>query len=95
MSAAVIRYRTKPETADENQRLIENVFAELAETGPDGLTYASFRLADGVTFVHVVSGEDDAVTRLTAFKEFQRTLGARLEVGPDREDAGLIGRYAG
>jgi hypothetical protein len=95
MSAAVIRYRTKPEAADENQRLIENVFAELAEAAPDGLTYASFRLADGVSFVHVFSGEDDVLTKLTAFKEFQRTLGDRLDVGPDRDDAGLIGRYAG
>ena len=30
----VIRYRTKPEHADENQRLIRDVFAELAEQSP-------------------------------------------------------------
>ncbi len=95
MNAAVIRYRTKPAAADENQRLIENVFAELAEAAPEGLSYASFRLADGVSFVHVFSGDDTALTALTAFKEFQRTLGDRLEAGPDRDDAGLIGRYAG
>ena len=33
----VVRYRTKPEHADENARLIEGVFAELAELEPDGL----------------------------------------------------------
>jgi hypothetical protein len=92
MSAAVIRYQAKPEAADENQRLIENVFAELAATAPPGLRYSTFRLADGVTFVHVVDGE--GLSELAAFQEFQRALGDRLAVNPIREDATLIGSYA-
>jgi hypothetical protein len=92
MSAAAIRYQTKPEAADRNQRLIENVFAELAATAPPGLRYSAFRLADGVTFVHVVDGE--GLPELTAFQEFQRTLGDRLAVGPTREDATVIGSYS-
>ena len=28
--AFVVRYEMRPDTADENQRLVENVFAELA-----------------------------------------------------------------
>ncbi|MEU4390447.1 hypothetical protein [Kribbella sp. NPDC023855] len=91
MSSAVIRYRTKPEAADENQRLIEKVFAELATEAPAGLTYSSFRLADGVTFVHVVDG--DGLTELAAFQEFQRTFGDRVAEGPDREESTLIGSY--
>ncbi len=35
----VVRYRTKPECADENERLIRDVFAELADARPDGLQY--------------------------------------------------------
>ena len=31
----VIRYRTKPEHADENERLVRDVFAELAEQDPE------------------------------------------------------------
>jgi hypothetical protein len=92
MSAAVIRYQTKPEAADENQRLIENVIAELAATAPPGLRYSTFRLADGVTFVHVIDGE--GLSELPAFREFQRTLGDRLAVKPTREDAALIGSYS-
>ncbi|WP_433014308.1 hypothetical protein [Kribbella sp. CA-294648] len=91
MSSAVIRYQTKPEAADENQRLIEKVFAELATEGPAGLSYSSFRLADGVTFVHVVDG--DGLPELAAFQEFQRTLPDRLAVGPDRAEATLIGSF--
>jgi hypothetical protein len=92
MNAAVIRYRTKPEAADENQRLIESVFGELALKTPPGLTYTAFRLADGVTFVHVVDGE--GVPDLTAFQEFQRTLPDRLEVAPAREEATVVGTYS-
>jgi hypothetical protein len=93
MSAAVIRYQTKPEAADENQRLIEKVFAELATAGLPDLTYTSFRLDDGVTFVHVVDG--GGLTDLAAFQEFQRTLPDRLAVQVVREDATRIGTYAG
>jgi hypothetical protein len=92
MNASVIRYRTKPEAADENQRLIENVFGELAQKTPPGLSYTAFRLADSVTFVHVVDG--DGVPDLTAFQEFQRTLPDRLEVTPTREEATTVGRYS-
>jgi hypothetical protein len=55
----VVRYETRPEAADDNQRLIEAVFDRLASDDPGGLRYAVFRLADGVTFVHVaiVEGE--------------------------------------
>jgi hypothetical protein len=93
--AAVIRYRTKPEAADENQRLIEKVFAELATTEPAGLTYTSVRLADGVSFVHVVTGQNDGLVQLAAFQEFQRNLSDRLETAPERDDGTPIGSYGG
>jgi hypothetical protein len=92
MSAVVIRYQTKPEAADENQRLIENVFAELAATAPPGLRYSSFRLEDGVTFVHVADGE--GLTDVPAFQEFQRTFADRLADDLVREEATLVGSYA-
>ena len=34
MSVAVVRYRTKPDRADENQALIEKVFGELDGNRP-------------------------------------------------------------
>ena len=92
MSAAVIRYQTKPEAADENQLLIEKVFAELASAAPADLTYASFRLADGVTFVHVVDGE--GLADLAAFQDFQRDLSGRFDGDLVREEATRIGSYS-
>jgi hypothetical protein len=89
MSTTLIRYRVRPEAAQENQRLIEAVFAELSVTAPAGLRYSAYRLSDGVTFVHVVDG--DGLPGLAAFQEFQRDLAARLADGPTREPATLVG----
>ena len=36
MATIVVRYKTKPEHADENQQLVENVFAALNEMGDTG-----------------------------------------------------------
>ena len=41
MPNTVVRYRTKPEHADENQRLIEKVFAELEELQVIGFSYSA------------------------------------------------------
>jgi hypothetical protein len=53
MRATVVRYQTRPDQAEENQRLVEAVFADLEEREPVGFTYQVFRLEDGVSFVHV------------------------------------------
>ena len=46
MHQRLIRYRTRPEQADANARLVEAVYAELHGTRPDGVSYATFRLED-------------------------------------------------
>ncbi|WP_231499904.1 hypothetical protein [Saccharothrix sp. NRRL B-16314] len=94
-SMVVIRYETRAEVADENERLVRQVFAELDEGRPDGLRYATFRLADGVTFVHlaVTEGETSPLVELPAFKEFQEAIGERLVDGVDRSAATLVGSY--
>ncbi|MBC6447406.1 hypothetical protein [Actinokineospora xionganensis] len=91
----VVRYTTRPDAADENQGAVEKVFAELAENQPDGLRYATFRLADGVTFVHVAvtEGEDNPLRAVTAFAEFQAGIADRLAGPVDRSEATLVGSY--
>jgi hypothetical protein len=97
VNVTVVRYRTKPDQADENQLLIENVFAELDTTQPDGLRYASFRLADGVSFVHVASTDRDdgsnPLTAVTAFADFLRDIADRCDEGPQAQDATIVGSY--
>ena len=91
----IIRYTTKPECADENERLIRATFAELARDNPAGLRYNAFRLADKVSFVHVATldGDDNPLTRSAAFAEFQRGIKDRCTQGPAAADADLIGSY--
>lgn len=97
MKKVVVRYRTKPEKADENQRLVENVFAELSASEPGGVRYATFRLADGVSFVHIASIETEdgsnPLGEVAAFGEFQREIGARCDEPPAAQDATVVGSY--
>ncbi|GAB6899198.1 hypothetical protein [Kineosporia succinea] len=95
-NAFVVQYETSSEKADENQRLVEAVFAELAAKAPAGLSYASFRLADGVSFVHVgrYEGEGDSpLPALDAFKEFAAGMADRAPAGARPSGATLIGEY--
>lgn len=94
-SAVVVRYEMKGDTAQENRRLIEQVFAELAESQPDGLRYASFLLADGVTFIHIAitDGESNPLMKSVAFKEFQREFGDRVSAPQVRSEATVVGSY--
>lgn len=95
MSTVVVRYRTTEGGAQRNQELVEKVFAELAETRPEGLRYATFRLADGVSFVHVaeVAGGSNPLDDSPAFAEFQRELLDRCAEPPAPSPATLVGSY--
>jgi hypothetical protein len=97
MNTTVVRYRTKPDRADENQTLIEKVFAELHAAKPAGLEYASYRLADRVSFVHVASTDTDdgtnPLTAVPAFADFVREIADRCDEAPDAQDATVVGSY--
>jgi hypothetical protein len=93
---AIVQYETRPESADENQRLIEDVMSELTRNDPGGLRYASFRLGDGVTFVHIAISEDDRdpLSDSAAFKAFQQGIGERQVPGArTRSAATVVGSY--
>ena len=97
MSEVVVRYRVKPERVAENERLIERVYAQLDERDPGGLRYATFRLDDGVSFVHVASidSEDGSnpLGAIPAFVEFTRDIAERCDQPPVAQDARLVGSY--
>ena len=91
----IVRYRTNPQDADENARLIRDVFTELAAEQPDGLRYASFRLDDGVSFVHVavLDADHNPLSDSAAFAKFQSGIKDRCADGPAASDATVIGSY--
>ena len=94
----VTRYAMQSaEAADENQRRIEGVFAELAEATPDNVSYIVLRLADD-SFVHVSfhdHGDDEVnpIASTAAFAHFQDGHAARREGGVDQQTAQLVGAY--
>jgi hypothetical protein len=99
MKRVIVRYTVKPEHAAENQALIEDVFASLERDRPDGIGYSVFKLADGVSFVHVTTHDSpDGVNPLTAvpaFKAFAAGVKERCAVQPVSSTATTIGRYVG
>ena len=92
----VVRYNPEEDRADENQRLVEAVFAELAATDPGGQPYATLRLADG-TFVHIadVEGNPNPLAVIAAIAEFQKDIVDRCEEGksPNPQEATVVGSY--
>ena len=81
--ATVVRYTTRAGSAEENEKLIKAVFAQLAEQMPEGLRYVAIRLDDGVSFIHVAVNENDhnPLTELPAFGEFASTIKERCKIG--------------
>lgn len=92
----VVQYRPKAGQADNNQELVEGVFAELHATNPDSVRYATFRLDDG-SFIHIADVEADPnpLSQTAAFATFQEGIADRCEPGqgPNPQPATLIGNY--
>lgn len=96
-NAIVVRYRTKPDATANNEALVRAVYEELAEREPDGFHYMTFRLDDGVSFVHVAvhdEGAENPLPSSPAFARFQADLAARLDEGPTPAPAYVVGSYA-
>jgi hypothetical protein len=97
MRRVIVRYKVKADRADENISFIKKVFSELKETAPQGLRYASFIGADGVSFVHVASIESPdgstPLATLAAFKAFQAEIKDRCEEPPQALEVSIVGSY--
>jgi hypothetical protein len=93
--ATVVRYTTRAGSADENEKLIKGVFAQLAEQLPEGLRYVAIRLDDGVSFIHVAVHETDhnPLAELPAFGEFTSTIRERCTEGPVPVNGRVVGSY--
>jgi quinol monooxygenase YgiN len=96
MGQVVVRYKVKPDRVEENEQLVRRVYEELAERDPGTIRYATFRLADGVTFVHVASLDSEAANplpTLPAFQAFTRDIADRCDEPPLALDATVVGSY--
>jgi hypothetical protein len=97
MSKVMVRYTVKPECVEENERLVRAVYEELEQRGIDGLSYATFRLEDGVSFVHVAArstvGTANPLLELEAFRESQKDIAERCVERPVVSELHEVGSF--
>jgi len=97
ISRVVVRYKVKAESVSENERLVREVFAQLAREAPKGVSYATFKLADGQSFMHVacieVADGVHPLTSLAAFKAFASGIKDRCEEPPVTTELTEVGSY--
>jgi hypothetical protein len=97
MRQVMVRYRVKPARVEENEALVRAVYDELHRTAPAGLRYATFRLADGVSFLHLSATETEdgrnPLLDVEAFARFQEAIGERCDEPPVVTELQEIGSY--
>jgi len=97
MKRIMVRYKVKSDRAAENENLIAKVFEQLNRDQPAGLRYASFKLNDGVSFVHIVSLEaadgSNPLGELASFKAFTAQIRDRCEEPPVPAELTEVGSY--
>jgi len=97
MQSVMVRYKVKADRVAENIEYITKVFEQLKREQTADFHYASFRLDDGVSFVHIASTttKDGSVplTELSAFKAFAGQIGERCDEPPAQEQLTAVGTY--
>jgi hypothetical protein len=95
MRRVMVRYKVKPEQAATNEELVRAVYAELHRDKPEGLRYATFKLEDGVTFIHLSDSdaEYNPLSDVEAFKAFQAGVRERCEEPPVVSDLTEVGSF--
>ena len=91
----MVRYRCKPDQVARNEELVGAVYAELHRREPAGLRYATFRLDDGVTFIHIaeIDGEENPLAQIDAFAQFTANIEERCDEPPHAAGMHEIGSF--
>jgi hypothetical protein len=96
MRTVIVRYQVKPDRLAEHEQLARRVYEELGAAAPAGFRYATLRLDDGVSFVHVAQTEGDGrapLPQLATFRAFTARIADRCDVPPDNRQAEVVGSY--
>lgn len=97
MKKIIVRYKVKPDKVSENEMLIKDVYKQLHEEKIHGFHYATLKLADNESFIHIALSEteeaNDAFSKLSAFRSFQLNIKERCDEFPSVQNMTLIGSY--
>ena len=95
MRRVMVRYKVKPDHAAANEQLVRDVYEELGRLQPEGFHYGTFKLDDGVTFVHLATQDDDRnpLAEVAAFRRFQENLRERCDESPVLTELEEVGSF--
>ena len=96
MGSSMIRYKVRPDRADENESLVKAVYEQLNRERPDSLRYATFKLPDGVSFMHLVFETDRGRAdpeRDGRLYGLRHRIASRCDEPPVVTELSLVGSY--
>lgn len=90
----MIRCKVRPDGAEADLELLQEVFEEMRSVQPKGLRYATFQLEDKVTFVSFAEMEGPEVLQpLEAFQRLRATPRERFDEPPVLTVLHEVGSY--
>lgn len=97
MSVTMIKAKVKKESLADVESATKAWFAAIDEATPQGVRYASCRLADdpttAVVLLAVDDGSENPLASVPGFEEFQRSLPSWLAEPPTTEQLSVVGSY--
>jgi|ERR1700683_379134 hypothetical protein len=95
MRHVMVRYTLKPGQAELNEKLVKAVYEELDQVKPSGFRYATVRLDDGLTFVHIAVSDSAEVPlpSIGAFRRFTEDIADRCDIAPQTTEFEVVGSY--
>jgi hypothetical protein len=96
MKTLIVRYKTTEAHAEKNAANVRAVYDELRAKKPEGIQYRTYRLPDGVSFIHVATHSgpgDNPIPKLDAFQIFQRELKERCAEPPVTTELSIVDSY--
>src|SRR5262245_8962069 len=96
MSVTMVRQKVKDESVEEAEAAVPDLFATLDRVGPEGVRYASTRVADSATFValfELADGIADPRPGIPEFLRFIEQLKGWVDGPPVIEQLDVVGSY--
>ena len=84
MEKVIVCFKLKPGKVEENGHLVKEVYKELSREGPEGFSYTTYKLEDGLRLFHPCGfahepGSKNPLPALPAFKNFQPGIKDRCD----------------
>ena len=97
MERVLVTYKVKPDRVKENEELVRAVYNELRKINDPDIHYATFKLDDQQTFVHIASFASEEkkpiLTESAPFRAFQEDLKERCDVPPNPQKLNEVSTY--